>query len=104
VNEFVDKVAVITGAASGIGRAIAERCIQAGMKVVLADIEAGALAQAGQTLSTKGANVLAVQTDVSRVEEVEALAKKALSAFFAVHLLFNNAGAGTGSTVWETTP
>jgi NAD(P)-dependent dehydrogenase (short-subunit alcohol dehydrogenase family) len=104
VNDFVDKVAVITGGASGIGRAIAERCIQAGMKVVLADIEAGALAQTEQALSIKGATVVAIQTDVSRVDDVEALAKKTLSAFGAVHLLFNNAGVGAGSTVWETTP
>lgn len=104
VKEFIDKVAVITGAASGIGRAIAERCFQEGMKVVLADIEDGALAQTEQALSARGAIVLAVQTDVSRAGDIEALAKKTLSAFGAVHLLFNNAGVGAGSTVWETTP
>lgn len=104
MNEFIDKVAVITGAVSGIGRAIAESCIQDGMKVVLADIEEGALAQTEQAMSVKGAIVVAVKTDVSRVEDVDALAKKALSAFGALHLLFNNAGVGAGLTFWETTP
>ncbi len=102
MKDFKDKVAVITGAASGIGRAIAERCAQEGMKVVLADVEEPALAQAEQELRAKGATVLAVRTDVSRAAEVEALAQKTLKAFGAVHLLFNNAGVGAGSTVWES--
>jgi len=103
VEEFNDRVAVITGAASGIGRAIAERCIQEGMKVVLADVEAGALARTEQTLNGRGVNVLAVRTDVSKADDVEILAMKALNAFGGVHLLFNNAGVGAGLTVWETT-
>lgn len=103
MKEFIDKVAVITGAASGIGRAMAERCIHEGMKVVLADIEVEALAQTEQALSARRASVVAVHTDVSRADDVETLAKKALSAFGAVHLLFNNAGVGAGLTVWETT-
>ena len=103
MEEFNDRVAVITGAASGIGRAIAERCIQEGMKVVLADVEAGALARTEQTLNGRGVNVLAVRTDVSKADDVEILAMKALNAFGGVHLLFNNAGVGAGLTVWETT-
>ncbi len=103
VKEFIDKVAVITGAASGIGCAMAERCIQEGMKAVLADIEEGALAQTEQAVRTRGAAVVAVQTDVSRADNVEALAKEALNAFGAVHLLLNNARVGAGLTVWETT-
>lgn len=102
MNNFTDKVAVITGAASGIGRSIAERCIQEGMKVVLADVEQPALDQAEQELKAKGAAVMAVKTDVSNVEDMEALAEKTLAAFGAVHLLFNNAGVGTGSTAWES--
>jgi NAD(P)-dependent dehydrogenase (short-subunit alcohol dehydrogenase family) len=105
---FKDKVAVITGAASGIGRAIAERCAQEGMKIVLADIEEEALFKAETQMKAGGAAVLAVPTDVSRGGDVEALAWKALDAFKAVHLLCNNAGVGPltsilGSTVadWE---
>jgi NAD(P)-dependent dehydrogenase (short-subunit alcohol dehydrogenase family) len=103
VKELIDKVAVITGAASGIGRAIAERCIQEGIKVVLADVDEDALARTEQTLSARGVNVFAVPTDVSKADDVETLAKKAQSVFGAVHLLFNNAGVGAGLTVWETT-
>jgi NAD(P)-dependent dehydrogenase (short-subunit alcohol dehydrogenase family) len=103
MEEFRDKVAVITGAASGIGRAIAERCVKEGMKTVLADIEAPALAQAEQELKTFGVPVMAVHTDVSKVDDVAALAHKTLDAFQAVHLLFNNAGVGAGTTIWEST-
>jgi NAD(P)-dependent dehydrogenase (short-subunit alcohol dehydrogenase family) len=99
---FKNKVAVVTGGASGIGRAIAERCIQERMKVVMADVEQPALDQAEQELKAKGATILAVKTDVSSVEDMEALAEKTLATFGAVHLLFNNAGVGTGSTAWES--
>ena len=92
MKDFKDKVAVVTGAASGIGRAIAERCAQEGMKVVLADIEESALALAESELKATGAQVLAVRTDVARASDVEALAQETQSAFGAVHLLFNNAG------------
>lgn len=102
MKEFKDKVVVVTGAASGIGRAIAERCFQEGMKVVLADIEQQALDQAEQALKEAGASVLAVRTDVSKTEDVEALARKTLDTFGAVHLLVNNAGVGAGSTAWES--
>jgi len=102
MKEFKSRVAVITGAASGIGRAIAFRCASEGMKVVLADIEQPALDQAEQALRATGATVLAVRTDVSKTSEVEALAQKTLNTFGAAHLLFNNAGVGTGSTVWES--
>jgi NAD(P)-dependent dehydrogenase (short-subunit alcohol dehydrogenase family) len=103
MQEFKDKVAVITGAASGIGRGIAERCAQEGMQVVLADIEPAALRLAEQELRSAGATVLAVLTDVSKAGDVKALAQKTLDTFGAVHLLFNNAGVGAGSTIWEST-
>ena len=70
MNEFKDKVAVITGAASGIGRAIADRCVQEGMNVVLADIEVEALAQAEKELKTTSESVLAVVTDVSKANDI----------------------------------
>jgi NAD(P)-dependent dehydrogenase (short-subunit alcohol dehydrogenase family) len=103
MNEFQGKVAVITGAASGIGRALADRCVQEGMKVVLADVEAEALAKAEASLKASGAAALAVRTDVSRARDVEALAQKTLATFGAVHLLCNNAGVGTEAAVWEST-
>lgn len=104
MKEFRNKVGVITGAASGIGRAIAERCVQEGMNVVLADIEELALAETEADMKAAGANVMAVLTDVSKASEVEALALRTLDAYGAVHLLCNNAGVAAGSTVWESTP
>jgi NAD(P)-dependent dehydrogenase (short-subunit alcohol dehydrogenase family) len=103
MKEFTGKVAVVTGAASGIGRGLAERCAREGMKVVLADVDETALAEAERELKEAGAEVIAVRTDVSKAEDVEALAQSALGAFGAVHLLFNNAGVGAGTTVWEST-
>jgi NAD(P)-dependent dehydrogenase (short-subunit alcohol dehydrogenase family) len=103
MKEFKDKVAVITGAASGIGYGLAERCAQEGMKVVLADVEEGALAKAEREIRALGAKTLAVKTDVSKAGEVEALAKKTVDTFGAVHLLFNNAGVTVFSTTWEST-
>jgi NAD(P)-dependent dehydrogenase (short-subunit alcohol dehydrogenase family) len=103
MKQFKDKVAVITGAASGIGRALAGRCAQEGMRVVLADVEAPALARAEAELREAGAEVLAVLTDVSQAADVEALAQRTLDAYGAVHLLCNNAGVSAGSTAWEST-
>lgn len=99
---FKDRVAVITGAASGIGRGLAERCVKEGMKVVLADIEEPTLLQTQKELQSIGAKVLAIRTDVSKARDVEVLANKTLDTFGAVHLLFNNAGVSTGSTIWES--
>jgi NAD(P)-dependent dehydrogenase (short-subunit alcohol dehydrogenase family) len=103
MKTFRDKVAVITGAASGIGRALANRCATEGMKVVLADIEEEALVQAEAKIKSTGVEVLSVVTDVSKIEDIETLARKTLEVFGAVHLLCNNAGVGAGSTVWGTT-
>jgi NAD(P)-dependent dehydrogenase (short-subunit alcohol dehydrogenase family) len=104
MKEFRDKVAVVTGAGSGIGRGLAERFAAEGMKVVLADVQEDALAAVESELRGRDATVLAVRTDVSKGAEVEALAQRTLDAFGAVHVLCNNAGvAGGGPTLWETT-
>jgi len=103
MKEFKDKVAVVTGAASGIGRGLAEACAREGMKVVLADVDEESLSETERELKDAGAGVLAARTDVSKAEDVEALARRTLEAFGAVHLLFNNAGVGAGTTVWEST-
>ena len=103
MKDFKDKVAVITGAASGVGRALADRSVQEGMKAVLADVEVEALAKTETDLKASGATVLAVRTDVSQARDVEALAQKTMEAFGAVHVLCNNAGVGTEAAVWEST-
>ena len=103
MKEFKEKVAVITGAASGIGRGIAERCVSEGMKVVLADIDEANLTQAVNELKAAGGAVLGVRTDVSKRSDVEELARQAVDAFGQVHLLFNNAGVGAGRSAWEAT-
>jgi NAD(P)-dependent dehydrogenase (short-subunit alcohol dehydrogenase family) len=103
MKDFNGRVAVITGAASGIGRALAERCVCERMKVVLADVEPEALAEVEASLQADGGTALAVRTDVSQAKDVEALAQKTLKAFGAVHLLCNNAGVATsGTVVWES--
>ncbi|GAC1364147.1 MAG: hypothetical protein NVS2B12_08230 [Ktedonobacteraceae bacterium] len=102
MKDFRGKTAVVTGAASGIGRALAEKCVQEGMKIVLADVEEQALHKAADELKARGGDVLAVQTDVSKAEQVEALAQKAFATYSGVHLLFNNAGVGAGANVWES--
>lgn len=104
MKEFRDQVAVITGAASGIGNGIAERCADEGMKVVLADVEKSALSKTEKALKAKGAEVLSVLTDVSKAKDVETLAKKTLDKFGKVDLLVNNAGVVAGSTIWDSTP
>ena len=97
------KVAVITGAASGIGRGLAERFTAEGMRVVLADVEEEALAELETDLKSKGADVLAVKTDVSNAADVENLAARTLDTFGAVHILCNNAGVVCSRPIWEHT-
>ena len=92
MQDFAEKVAVVTGAASGMGRAFAERFAREGMHVVLADIEDAALEVAVGELRTQGYEVLGVRTDVMRPEHVAALARQSLERFGKVHLVCNNAG------------
>lgn len=102
MKDFRGKVAVITGAASGIGLGIARRCVLEGMKVVLADIEQGVLEQAEKELAAAGGTVLPVLTDVSKAGDVDELARKTIDAFGSVHLLCNNAGVGgAAGSAWE---
>jgi len=101
MKEFKDKVALVTGAGSGIGFALADRFASVGMKVVLADIEPSALDSAERALKAKGAPVLCVRTDVSKPKEVDELANRAYDKFGAVHVLCNNAGVGMGGLSWE---
>lgn len=88
------RVAVVTGAASGIGLALCERFAAEGMSIVLADVEEPALSEAAAKLAVEGASVLAVRTDVSSADQVAALRDEAVRAFGAVHVLCNNAGVG----------
>jgi NAD(P)-dependent dehydrogenase (short-subunit alcohol dehydrogenase family) len=103
VQHFTGRVAVVTGGASGIGFGLAERFASEGMKLVVADVEQQALADAAQRLRASGAEVVDVRCDVSRAEEVEAVAARALDAFGAVHVVCNNAGVAdtSGASVWE---
>lgn len=103
MEEFLGRVAVVTGAASGIGRGLAGRFGEAGMRLVLADVEREPLAIAERELLESGVEVLAVQTDVSDRASVEGLAEAAYARFGAVHVLCNNAGVsggGGGEGVW----
>ena len=88
------RVAVVTGAASGIGLGLCERFAAEGMRVVMADVEEPALREAAARLSGQGAQVLPVPTDVSVPDQVTALREEAVRAFGAVHVLCNNAGVG----------
>ncbi|MDQ1833597.1 SDR family oxidoreductase [Massilia scottii] len=101
MNNFQDKVAVITGGASGLGREFAKRAAGLGMKLVLADVQQDALDATQAELEGEGAQVLAMLCDVRKGEQVQALADATMARFGAVHLVFNNAGVGSGGLIWE---
>lgn len=101
MKDFEGKVAVVTGAASGIGLATARRFAEAGMKVVLADIEEPALAAAVSALSAEGHTVIGVPTDVSKWEAIQALAARTMEEFGAVNVVHNNAGVVVSGPIEE---
>lgn len=103
MKQMQNRVAVITGAASGFGLEFARVGAARGMKLVLADVQAEPLEQARAEMEAAGAEVLAMLCDVRKSEQVQALADKTMERFGTVHLVFNNAGVGSGGLVWENT-
>jgi NAD(P)-dependent dehydrogenase (short-subunit alcohol dehydrogenase family) len=101
--ELAGRVAVVTGGAGGLGRAMGERFAREGMKVVLADVQPEPLEATAAELRAGGADVIGVATDVAKYESVVALRDAALDAFGAVHLVCNNAGIGAGAegALWQ---
>ncbi len=112
MKEFQDKVAVVTGAASGMGFAFARRFAQEGMRVVLADVESEALDSAVSTLRQEELEVIGVLGNVAQLEDVQELAEKTLESFGRVDVLCNNAGVAgdldfigqRNQPLWEQTP
>lgn len=92
MNPIRDRVAVVTGGASGIGRALVEAFAREGARVVAADVEATALDEVVAGVRSRGGEAVAVRTDVSDLDQVRALANRAFDHFGAVHILCNNAG------------
>ena len=103
MKQLKDRVAVVTGGAGGLGRALGQRLAQEGMQVVLADVQPDALANTVDELRSDGLEVTGVPTDVTKYESVEALRDTTLSAFGAVHVVCNNAGIGAGAEgpIWQ---
>jgi NAD(P)-dependent dehydrogenase (short-subunit alcohol dehydrogenase family) len=103
MQPFTAKVAVITGAGSGLGREFALLGAKLGMRLVLADVKSEGLQQTEQDAAALGAEVLSQLCDVRHGEQLESLSQTALQRFGVVHVVFNNAGVGAGGLVWEST-
>ena len=104
MDAFAGRVAVVTGAAEGIGRAIAEEAAARGMKLLLADIDGARLDATTSALRAKGADVDGTRVDVSKAGQVDDLANLAYGRFGRVHLLVANAGVACAKPAWSTTP
>ena len=104
MKDLNGKVAVITGAAGGIGYAFAEKAVKEGAKVVISDIRPDGLEIAKEKLEAQGGDVLAVVADVTKVEDIQSLADKTVEKFGKVNLLFNNAGVAPTGITWDTSP
>ncbi len=103
IEEFAGKTAVLTGAGSGFGLECARIAAQRGMRLVLVDVQQDALDKAAAELREAGAEVLARRVDVADAAQMQALADAVAERFGAPHLVFNNAGVGSGGLVWENT-
>ena len=103
MDDLRGRVAVVTGAASGLGRAMAERFAAEGMRIVVSDIDAAGLDDVARSLTDAGAEVHAVVADVADHGEVERLADESFDRFGAVHLLCNNAGVVKSARAWALT-
>lgn len=103
MKELKQKVAVVTGGASGLGRSMALAFAREGMRVAIADVDRGGLETVAGELRALGAKVLAQRVDVSKSDQVEALASRVLSQLGGVHVVCNNAGVALTAPVWETT-
>ena len=102
ISDFSNRTAVLTGAGSGFGLECARIAAGLGMQLVLVDVQQDALDAAAAEMRGAGATIMAVRLDVSRADEMEALGREVLQRFGAPHLVFNNAGVGSGGLIWET--
>jgi NAD(P)-dependent dehydrogenase (short-subunit alcohol dehydrogenase family) len=103
LTELQNRAAVISGAASGLGRELALACASRGMQLVLADVDASGLEQTRAMTGVAKERALLARCDVSRADEVDQLAEAARERFGAVHLLFNNAGVMAAGPIWKAT-
>lgn len=103
ISDFKGKTAVLTGAGSGFGLECARIAAGLGMHVVMADVQQDALDKAAAEIAGMGVQVLARKVDVSKADEMQALADAVKARFGAPHFVFNNAGVGAGGLVWENT-
>jgi NAD(P)-dependent dehydrogenase (short-subunit alcohol dehydrogenase family) len=101
ISDFRNKTAVLTGAGSGFGLECARIGAKLGMHLVLADVQQDALDRAVAEVQAAGAQVLGMRVDVSKADQVEGLGAATLARFGAPHLVFNNAGVGSGGLIWE---